>query len=490
MPIARPRAVAAPALLAALVLSLAVSLLVPGGPVAAQAPPTVVGASDGPDAYFPEDGNGGYQVTHYRIHDRYRPGTDELVGRTTLTAVAGEDNLSSFHLDLRLTPDEVTVDGQPATFSKPTKHELRVTPATPVAAGSTFRVSVLFHGFPTKVGTGTFWEAFFRSGGETAAVGEPQIGPQWFAGNETPGDKATYDITIRVPRGQQAVSNGHLVSRTVTQHWTAWRWRINEPISTYLAFFVAGRFENRRDHVDGRSLVYSVSRQLAKAQRERAFDLLTTTPRVLRWAEQRFGRYPYADAGGVMSSVPTGFALENASRPFYSWYGGPGTIGLIVHELAHQWFGDTIALEQWRDTWLNEGFATYVEWLWEESHGRSTVDELLHATYSSEGAGSSFWDLEVSDPGPEHIFDTEVYQRGAMMLAALRCRVGAAQMGDLLRAWLVAHRDSTGTGTGTGEQFRALAAAETGEDLTAFFQHWLDDTAKPAATAANGLGCA
>ncbi len=135
--------------------------------------------------------------------------------------MAGDAPLSAFHLDLRLTPDAVTVEKEEATFSKPIGHELKVVPARTIAAGQTFHVTVRYHGRPASLRPATVWDGFFRDPGEAAAVGEPQIGPWWFAANETPGDKATYDVTVRVPRGQQAVSGGRLVSRTAGERWTA-----------------------------------------------------------------------------------------------------------------------------------------------------------------------------------------------------------------------------------------------------------------------------
>jgi hypothetical protein len=148
------------------------------------------GSMSGGDSYFPLDGNGGYQVEHYKIRTTYRPTNDRLVGRTVLSAVAGKE-LSRFHLDLALTPDAVRVDGKRATFSKPKAHELRVVPAKPLAEGATFRVRVDYHGRPGSTRAAGL-SPFFHERGEGLALGEPQIGPWWFAANETPAATASW----------------------------------------------------------------------------------------------------------------------------------------------------------------------------------------------------------------------------------------------------------------------------------------------------------
>jgi aminopeptidase N len=155
----------------------------------------------------------------------------------------------------------------------------------------------------------------------------------------------------------------------------------------------------------------------------------------------------------------------------------------MVHELAHQWFGDSVSVHHWADVWLNEGSATFMEQQWNEDHGGSSTSAWLHQTYGSVPGASSFWDLPVADPGPAELFDWPVYDRGGMTLAALRNRIGNDDFAHLLKAWTSRHRH----GHGTTAQFEALASSISGQDLTSFFDAWLVQTVKPAATVANGL---
>jgi aminopeptidase N len=463
-----PRAVLAPAL--------ALALLTPAAPAGAA-------LNSGGDPYFPLDGNAGYQVEHYRIVDTYRPRGDRLKGRTVLRAVATK-RLTRFHLDLALVTDRVSVDGVPATFSKPDPHELRVRPSEAIAAGESFRVAVDYHGRPAST-SAAGQRPFSHRRGEGVAVGQPQMGPWWFAANETPADKATYDIVLRVPRGREAISNGELVSRRVQGDWVRWRWRVDEPMTTYLAFFVAGRFRIERSREDGRPALYAVSEGLASGARAEALALMRTTPGVVSWLESEFGPYPFSTIGGVVVAAPLSYLLETQTRPAYPYIGGPTTknVSLVVHEQAHQWFGNHVAVRRWKDIWLNEGWATYAEWLYAEEHGGRSVANRLTEVYDAWSPSASFWKLRISDPGPRRMFADEVYVRGAMTLAALRNRVGAETLTEIGRTWV----ERNAGGHGTDAEFRALAEEVSGEDLSAFFQHWLDDTSKPAETEENGL---
>ena len=155
-----------------------------------------------------------------------------------------------------------------------------------------------------------------------------------------------------------------------------------------------------------------------------------------------------------------------------------------MHELAHQWFGDSVSVERWRDIWLNEGFATFLEVRWDETHGGATGADWLRMAYDANGPRDDLWRLKISDPGASRIFDGAIYRRGAMTLQALRNRVGEQDFWRILRTWASGRRH----GNGSGADFRALAESVSGQDLDGFFSAWLDTTQRPADTVANGLG--
>ena len=434
------------------------------------------------DDYFPKDGNGGYDVKHYSIHDTYRIPSGRLTGWTDLT-VAATQGLSRFNLDLALTPDAVSIDGVGASWEKPNRHELVVSPAAPIAAGSEVTVRVRYHGTPEKVRVGG--ESPWISGPrEAMAMNEPHIAPWWFPANDHPRDKATFDIAVRVPRGNQLVSNGELVSKRFSKRWSTWHWQMTQPMAPYLAFFAAGRFKLESGSRNGLPYTLAVSRRLPKQAQKRSMQLLRRTPRIVHWLEGKLGSYPFSSTGGVTTGLYTGFALENQSRPTYPYMGsGPAATDTVVHELAHQWFGDDVSVDRWRDIWLNEGFATFAEWRYAEAHrGRSAQKRLL-VTYEDMPARSSFWRVRVGNPGARRIFDWSIYERGAMTLQALRHRIGRADFNRLLRTWV----RQRGEGNGRVGQFEQLAEQVSGEQLDGFFRAWLHTVRKPRKTAANGL---
>ncbi|GAA4367265.1 M1 family metallopeptidase [Nocardioides caricicola] len=467
----------------AVVTGLLVTPLVSSQPASGRAedPPGSAGIGD---PYFPLDGNGGIDVESYDIHDRYRFGDRRLSGWTRVTLRATAD-LSGFNLDLLLPVQSVRIDGADVAFEHD-GHELVVDHA--VSEGELLDVVVRYAGHPGHYSYAgeSNWLADRH---EVVAMNQPHMAPWWFPSNDHPLDRADITIAITAPRDKQVIANGKRVGRTVQGRLATTTWRPDEPMVPYLAFFAAGEFAVAQGKDHGHPWVVAVSKRLPQDLRARGMSLLKKSAAHTAWIEDVLGAdYPFSTTGGVATSLEPGFALENQTRPTYS----PGSLNTatVIHELAHQWFGDSVAVEGWKDIWLNEGFATFFEVYYAEEHGDLTGDQWLRDQYDGIGANNDFWDHEVADPCPTYencvssIFAWWVYNRGGMALQALRNVIGDDDFFEVLHRWVT---DREG-GNGTTSQFEALAEEVSGEDLDAFFQAWLHDMSKPADTAANGLG--
>ena len=476
-----------------LALASATAALLPllGAGVATAAPDAGPGAGAPGigDPYYPTYGNGGYDVQHYDLAVRYDPGTDRLSGRARID-LRTTQALRSFDMDLvGLTVRAVTVGGAPATWTRRGEHELVVTPATPLPRAAAVSVEVRYDGVP---------QSFTDSSGETygflptkdgaVAIGEPESAAQWFPVNDHPSDKATYRLALTVPRGLETISNGLDTRRTVDGNWATTTWEPRSPMAPYLAFFALGHFDvHRWRTAAGLPVIDAVDSGIQGPVRARIDASLARQGEILDAEASWFGPYPFETAGGVVDRDAVDYALENQTRPTYpeqAWENPKDpTAGdsVVVHELAHQWFGDSVSLQRWSDIWLNEGFATYAEWLWSEREFGFTPQEQFDALYKTP-TSSDFWQVTPQDPGQKHLFDRPVYARGAMTLQALRSEVGDAVFFDVLRTWTSTRRN----GNGTTAQFIALAESKAGRPLDGLFRTWLSTPGKPKAAAAIG----
>jgi len=467
-----------PSLASGMAAALLSGLLAAPGTAQAVAEPGDLGIGD---AYFPLDGNGGIDVKRYRIRNRYDFDTGRLAGRTRLTIRATQD-LSRLHLDFLLPVRSVRLDGKEVPWTRAGRHDLAVDPRDPVLRGDRFHVTVRYAGRPEALGY-LGERNWLANRHEVVAMNQPHMAPWWFPSNDHPSDKARMDIRLTVPKDKQVFANGERVSREVRGDLATTRYVAPEPMATYLAMFAAGRFDVARGTRNGVPWTAIVSRRLSAANRAANMDLMRRTPQVMAGLEEDLGPYPFGSVGGLVTSLPVGFALENQTLATYP-VTGRGYTWLVVHEVAHQWFGDSVALRRWRDIWLNEGAATFMEKRWTETHRGQSAAAWLRDAYDARPEVSTFWDLEIGNPGPDRIFAGPVYLRGAMTFQALRNRIGEDDFWALLRRWVSERRDGHGTRGG----FVAMAEEVSGEELDEFFRVWLDVGSKPADIAANGLG--
>jgi aminopeptidase N len=441
------------------------------------------------DEYYPTYGNGGYDVRNYGLTVAYTPVNDRLKGRAAIRARATQ-RLCSFNLDLvGLKVRGITVDGEKAGFSR-AGQELTVEPRQTLRKGERFLVVVRYDGVPVEFTIpGTDIRTGFMATPEGATVaGQPEVAAGWFPVNDHPLDKASYAFNVTVPKGYEVAANGFLRDRSSARGMTTWKWRAREPMASYLATIDIGGWDVTRSTQAGLPVYDAVATEIGGGLRAEIDDSLSRQGEILEMLSAAFGPYPFTTVGAIVPNQEDfGFALETQTRPVYTklfWQdrdGNPRDADwVVVHELAHQWYGDDVALARWQDIWLNEGFATYAEWLWEEHEGNATPQEIFEATHAEIPADDPFWSVVIGDPGIDLLFDNAVYVRGAMTLQALRNEVGDEAFWAIAQGWAAAKSGSNGT----TPEFIALAEEISGQQLDALFDTWLFTGEKPELPAA------
>ncbi|KQW49401.1 hypothetical protein ASC77_12080 [Nocardioides sp. Root1257] len=492
----------------------------------------VAGAQTAGDSLFPNQGNGGYDVSHYDINFRVDvaiatthngPSTTNLPNATaTIDATTTGAPLSSYSFDFQgtsttlaastLNVDSVTVNGVPATFERienttipdatTDKHKLVITPASPVSGE--FTTVVKYSGQPVvHRDTDNSIEGWNNTVDGATFVNQPVGSMTLFPNNDTPRDKATYTWTVNAPttlstsniavggdRTYQAgvVSNGELLSRTPSDDGTrtTWVWDQKEQQASELSFFSVGRYDIYTSDIvlaSGRTIPEWTFIDPALSQANQATTLGTRAQlkALLDFYETKYGPYP-GNSTGLVTDNTTGinYALETQDRPFFPSSASRGT---TYHEIMHQWWGDAVAPTDWNDITLNEGPAQYSEFQFPyESAGSSTTttEQQNFALYTSRSATSGTFAVApaaMTDAGD--LFGQQVYEKGSFTLEALRTAIGAADFETLMRQYQQTYGGGQISGRRTAA-FEAMAESISGRDLSSFFQTWWFTSGKPA----------
>jgi aminopeptidase N len=424
------------------------------------------------DPYLPGHGNPGYRTTHYDLDLHYRTGPGRLSGRATISATA-DRVLTEFSLDLGIfRVEQVLVDGAAARFSH-RAGKLRIRPARPLPAGAPFTVTVRYDGAPRPIPSRWGDLGWERIDDGALVASQPTGAPSWFPCNDHPADKAAYRIAVTTKSRYAVIANGTLVSRETSANTTTWVYEQSAPMPTYLATVQIGRYR-LLDLVAGpipqRAAV--PARLLTAAEHDfgRQSEMMTAFERL-------FGPYPFSEYAVVVVDEALEVPVEAHGLSIFGANHVDGRRGferLVAHELAHQWFGNSLTVAAWRHIWLNEGFAKYAEWLWSELSGGEPAQ--AHAARSRMVLAAQPQDLRVADPGVRRMFDDRVYQRGALALHALRAAIGDATFFAVVREWTQIHRH----GTVTTEEFTALAQRHASQPLGELFTAWLYEPALPS----------
>jgi aminopeptidase N len=425
-------------------------------------------------------GNGGYDVTSYDVFLAYQE-SGSVRSSTKIESVADTDGgtpasglpLGRFNLDFR-GPEvvQVLVDGAPAQWNR-AGQELRITPAEPIADGTPFETIVRYEGRPRQISNPDGSEdGWTETSDGVVALGEPQAVPSFLPVSDHPTDKALWEIELRVPERLTGISNGLLQGDIIRSGGkTATRWTVNQPMASYLVVIAIGRFRVDRGVVRGTPYLAAVDRSFKRSSLDALAD---KTREAHRFLEDVAGPYPFDATGGLIDPAALGFALENQTRSYYP--SSPG-LSLVIHEVAHQWYGDSVSVAEWDEIWLNEGFATYMEWLFEEENGGESAAERLAREYENNGPGAGVWNPAPADPeGPENLFDDSVYDRGAMALQVLRQEIGNADFREVLERWAQENE----FGNVTTEDLYDLIDDVTGAPRPDLFDEWLYEPGKPS----------
>ena len=434
---------------------------------AAPSTPPVAGGDSAGDPYFVGLGNSGYDALSYDINLIADPLIDDIEATTTMVALATV-SLSSFNLDLgAFEVVSVTVDGVDASFEH-VDQELIVRPVAAIESGTTFETHIAYSGTPMAI-LSPSWRAevgWLDAGDYSYVVSEPTGAHGWFPVNDHPIDKATYSISATVPNGRQVVANGVLESSVDNgDGTTTWSYVARDPMASYLVTIGIGEFIIHESISTTGTPLRDAYRPSVEVRAKPAIDLQSD---MLEVFTDLFGPYPFEAYGALVVEDSFGGALETQTMSVFSGTLFGGSFGHIVvaHELAHQWFGNSLTPSTWQDIWLSEGFATYAEWLWLEATD-PTYDIDVEAVQLA-NAGRRVWS-PPGDPGAEGLFDSTVYNRGGLTLHALRRTIGDEVFFDVLRAYVQRHAYSN---VDTAD-FVAVAEEVSGRDLSELFDAWL-----------------
>jgi aminopeptidase N len=412
------------------------------------------------DEYYPQMGNLGYDVQSYALDFVVDVAKNQIVATTIIEAIATDD-LDTIFLDFSgLTITEIVVDDVPATYTREDT-ELIVTPATAISADSSLTISISYEGMPIPVGGFGGW---FKFGDLIFTFGEPTGGMGWFPGNHHPADKATYTFQITVPKEYIVATNGVRVDLIEAGDQLVHVWEESNPMASYLAAIYIGKFETETmPTTEG----FTITNYFAPRTAEAASAAFANVPDMITFFVEIIGEYPFDSYGGIAINTSAIPALENQTLSIFGSDSLDETTA--AHELAHQWFGNSVSLTRWQDIWLNEGFATYFSFLWaEESKGEEAFLDYMDELYEFMVEESEYA-ITIGDPSPDALFHGMVYVRGAWTLHALRLTVGDEAFLSIIQQYARDYYHSNAT----TDDFIAVVESVTGQDFGAFFDAWL-----------------
>lgn len=432
------------------------------------------GADGVGDPLFPTLGNGGYDVRHYDLSFDFTPVTYDFTGTMKISAKATQD-LSSFNLDIdSLAIEAVKVDGKDAAFAVSlgkSGQELTVTPAGGLHDNTPFEVAVTYHGNGrTKPIGAPGWR--YMSDGGFASAAQSSRADTFAPVNDTTMDKASWTFHLTAPDGWTPGANGTLTgTRPAGEGKTTSEFRLNTPMASELL----GISVEKQTLLTGKGPHGVTLRHYVPDDQVATYrPIVEQTGGQIAWLEKTLGvRFPFDTYG--MQIVRDGYsdALENQTLSLFGpgWFKNASTsttyTNVMVHEMTHQWFGDSVTPTTWQSAWLNEGPAVYYAALWADQQGTASMEDKMRTAYGKLDA------VRKTDgpPGlPTELGGFNIYDGAAVVLYALNQQVGQDDYDAIMKSWLTKHRHANAD----SQDFIDNAVRVTHDpSLRPFLEDWL-----------------
>ncbi|MDZ5619797.1 M1 family metallopeptidase [Nocardioides sp. HM23] len=419
------------------------------------------------DSVYPEVGDPLVDALHYELSLAWTPESDTLLAteRLTFRATADADDLQ-LDFDDTFTIETLTIDGEEAAHTREDK-DLLIDHA--VETDQEYLLEMTYSGTPepydaptqrTDFRLGVGWHVTPEH--EVWTIQEPYGAFTWYAVNDQPADKAYYDFTLTVPEPWTGVANGELTDTTVEDGQRTTTWHLAEPASSYLVT-VAFADYTPTELQSERGVPITI---WGPTDRPEAIGETEYAGEAMDWLEQFLGPYPFDTFGIVIYDGESGMETQTmvtlGATPYTT------SREVVVHELAHHWYGDTVTPADWSDVWMNEGMAMYLQGMWEAEDEGITIDEKMDDWASFEDEMR-----EYSGPpaayDPTNFGDGNIYFGPALMWHELRQQIGDDAFFALVRDWPADQENDTAD----REEYLSWIEEETGEELSAFFDDWL-----------------
>lgn len=446
----------------------------PGSSVATSEP-VPAGAEEIGDRYVPGAGSGGIDVLAYAVDAEIDPIAGRIEGTVVISAELTEAvGIISLDLETGIAVTGVEVDGE-ATATTPIDRGIEIELGRVGAPGDLVELTVDYGGQPIALDgvvpfTDVGWST--ESWGVVAAS-EPRGTATWVPVVDHPSDKAVWEFQLTVADPFEAVASGQLVERrTSGDGRTTFVWVVDVPMPPHAALLLVADLDLLDPvEVNGVEVTIAAPGEVVGEAQDAVADLGPMIEALERW----FGPYPFDGFGVAVAPGPLGFAALETQELVLFDARALGLLGdsVVAHELAHQWFGNHVAIERWDDLWLAEGLATYAEWLWfEASEGQPA--QVLADLYLDGAAPAQL--LPPGSPPVENLFGPSVYGRSALAFHDLRTRIGDGAFAGLLQTWMARF----GGGNASTEDFLALVDELAGPEAAARMQAWAFDDDPPS----------